>query len=154
MLLLVATVVLLFKRRAWVKYSLAAVVVLLGGYSLLLGFFSWASYDRTAKLGDEKFFCAMDCHIAYSVQNVERMRSIGEASAAASSWWSQCGATSTSGRLLRGGETGRWALIRLLWRWRMAEGGDSRLSQWPEGMGWRASTVTFVGRAAAPGGVV
>lgn len=80
-LLLVATVVLLFKRRAWMRYSLAAIVVLLGGYGLLLGFFSWASYDRTAKRGDEKFFCAMDCHIAYSVLNVERMKNIGEATA-------------------------------------------------------------------------
>ncbi len=81
-LLVVATVVLWFKRRSWAKYSVAAIVVLLGGYGLVLGFFSWASYDRTAKRGDEKFFCAMDCHIAYSVHNVERMRSIGEASAA------------------------------------------------------------------------
>jgi hypothetical protein len=80
-LLAVATVVLFLSRRAWARYTLLAIFVLLAGYGLLLGFFSWASYDRTAARGDEKFYCGMDCHIAYSVQNVQRMTSIGDLSA-------------------------------------------------------------------------
>jgi hypothetical protein len=76
-LLAIATVVLFFSRRAWARYTLLAIFVLLAGYGLLLGFFSWASYDRTVARGDQKFFCALDCHIAYSVQNVERMKTIG-----------------------------------------------------------------------------
>ena len=77
-LLALATVVLFFTRRNWARYALPAIAVLLVGYAAVLGFFSWASYDRTVARGDEKFFCAMDCHIAYSVQNVERMLTLGD----------------------------------------------------------------------------
>ena len=63
------------------RYSLLAIVVLLAGYGLLLAVFSLTSYDRTVARGDEKFFCALDCHIAYSVQNVERMKTIGDTTA-------------------------------------------------------------------------
>ncbi len=80
-LLGVATVALVFKRRAWVRHSLLAMVALVAGYGLVLAFFSWASFDRTVARGDEKFYCGMDCHIAYSVQNVERSKTIGEATA-------------------------------------------------------------------------
>ncbi|HVP55032.1 MAG TPA: hypothetical protein VMU45_08560 [Candidatus Eisenbacteria bacterium] len=80
-LLAVATVVLFFSRRAWARYSLLAIALLLGGYAAVLGFFSWASYDRTVARGDEKFYCGMDCHIAYSVQNVERAVTIGDTTA-------------------------------------------------------------------------
>jgi hypothetical protein len=80
-LLVIATVVLFFTRRAWAKYSLHAIVVLLGGYAAVLAFFSFASFDRTVKRGDEKFYCGMDCHIAYSVQSVERTKTIGDATA-------------------------------------------------------------------------
>ena len=79
--LVIATVVLFFTRRRWAGYTFAALIALPAGYAALLGLFSYASYDRTATRGDEKFFCAMDCHIAYSVQNVERMKSIGDAAA-------------------------------------------------------------------------
>jgi len=77
--LAVATVVLFFARRTWARYSALAIVVLLAGYAAVLAFFSWASFDRTVARGDEKFFCALDCHIAYSVQNVERRKVIGDA---------------------------------------------------------------------------
>ena len=78
-LLVIATVVLFFTHRRWARYSLAALVVLLASYAGVLAFFSWASFDRTARRGDEKFYCGMDCHIAYSVQGVERRKSIGDA---------------------------------------------------------------------------
>jgi hypothetical protein len=79
--LVIATVIFFFTRRWWTKYTLGAIAVLLAGYAAVLGFFSWASYDRTAKRGDEKFFCALDCHIAYSVQSVERVKAIGDVAA-------------------------------------------------------------------------
>ena len=41
---------------------------------MLLAAFSYTSYDRTVARGDEKFYCGMDCHIAYSVQNVAGMK--------------------------------------------------------------------------------
>jgi hypothetical protein len=78
LLLIIATVVLFFTRRVWAKYSLLAITVLLGGYIAVLAFFSFASFDRTVARGDEKFYCGMDCHIAYSVQGVERTKTIGD----------------------------------------------------------------------------
>jgi hypothetical protein len=80
-LLIIATVALSFARRAWARYSLLAIAVLLGGYAAALVFFSFASFDRTVARGDEKFFCGMDCHIAYSVQNVGRTKTIGDVAA-------------------------------------------------------------------------
>ena len=80
-LLVIATAVLFFTRRRWGCYTLLGIAVLLAGYGLVLGFFSWASYDRTVARGDEKFFCALDCHIAYSVRNVERMKIISDTTA-------------------------------------------------------------------------
>lgn len=81
LLLVIATAVLFSIQRRWACYTLVALAGLLGGYGLLLGAFSFASYDRTVARGDEKFFCGMDCHIAYSVQNVKRVKSIGDSTA-------------------------------------------------------------------------
>ncbi|HEY4899479.1 MAG TPA: hypothetical protein VIH91_01545, partial [Terriglobales bacterium] len=62
LLLTVATVALYFSHRRWVRYPLLAIPVLLAGYGLLMVLFSLTSYDRTVARGDEKFFCALDCH--------------------------------------------------------------------------------------------
>jgi hypothetical protein len=79
--LLIAAAILFFARRKWAPYPLLAIAFVVLGYSFVLAAFSYTSYDRTAKRGDEKYFCEMDCHIAYSVQNVERTKSIGATSA-------------------------------------------------------------------------
>src|SRR5271166_1393644 len=78
LLLGVVTAVLFFARRNWLRYSLLAMAALLLGYGLLLAAFSFTSCDRTVARGDEKFFCELDCHIAHSVQNVERVKAKGE----------------------------------------------------------------------------
>jgi hypothetical protein len=80
-LLAAATVVLYSSRRRWVRYSLLAMAVLVGCYGMLMALFSLSSYDRTVARGEEKFFCALDCHIAYSVQNVEQSKTIGDVTA-------------------------------------------------------------------------
>jgi len=80
-LLGVATVVLIIARRSWARWSLLAIVVILAGYGMLVAAFSLTSFERTVARGDEKFYCGMDCHIAYSVQNVERTKTLGEATA-------------------------------------------------------------------------
>ena len=72
--------VLFFTRRAWARYSSLAIVLLLAGYAALVALFSPTSLDRTASRGDEKY-CGLDCHIAYSVGNVERTKTIGDSSA-------------------------------------------------------------------------
>jgi len=81
LLLGVVTAVLFFARRKWMRYPLLAMAALLAGYSLLLAAFSFTSYDRAVARGDEMFFCKPDCHIAYSVQNVDRAKTIGNATA-------------------------------------------------------------------------
>src|SRR5215469_6804091 len=80
-LLLIAAAILFFVRRRWAPYPLLAIGVVVMGYGLLLAVFSYTSYDRTAARGDEKYFCEMDCHIAYSVLNVEHTKFIGDATA-------------------------------------------------------------------------
>lgn len=80
-LLTLATLVLFFWRRRWLRYSLRAIAALVFGYGLLLLAFSAFSHERTLALGQEKYFCELDCHIAYSVQNVQQIKSIGNATA-------------------------------------------------------------------------
>src|SRR5215469_4195015 len=79
--LLIAAAILFFVRRRWAPYPLLAIGALVIGYGLLLAAFSYTNYDRTAARGDEKYFCEMDCHIAYSVLNVEHTKFIGDATA-------------------------------------------------------------------------
>jgi hypothetical protein len=81
-LLTLATLILLFWRRQLLRYSLQALTVLVFGYGLLLLAFSAFSHERTLAQGQEKYFCELDCHIAYSVQNVQRIKSIGHVTAA------------------------------------------------------------------------
>jgi hypothetical protein len=42
-------------------------------YALLLLGFSLGSHEATLGRGEEKYFCEIDCHLAYSVTDVQRM---------------------------------------------------------------------------------
>jgi hypothetical protein len=81
-LLLIAGLLLCFWRRAWLRYVITALAVLVIGYGGLLLAFSLGSRERTLAPGEEKYFCELDCHLAYSVQQVERVKAIGNSSAA------------------------------------------------------------------------
>lgn len=78
LMLMLAALLLYFCRRSWVRYSLTAAVVLVIAYGGLLLAFSAFSHDRTLTPGQEKYFCELDCHLAYSVQSVERVKKIGD----------------------------------------------------------------------------
>jgi len=80
-LLTLASLVLLFWRRKYLPYTLRAIAVLAFGYGILLLTFSAFSHERTLARGQEKYLCELDCHIAYSVQNVQRLKSIGNVNA-------------------------------------------------------------------------
>jgi hypothetical protein len=73
--LVLATVYGLLRRKTWVKRTL----MILGGGSVvyfgLLFAFSQASKDVTLGRGNEKYFCEIDCHLAYSITDV---KTIGE----------------------------------------------------------------------------
>ena len=80
-LLLIAIVVQAFWRRQWLRYMLTALAVLVIGYGVLLLAFSLFSREHTLATGEEKYFCELDCHLAYSVQRVERVKTIGNVTA-------------------------------------------------------------------------
>ena len=74
----VVGLVLLFRRR----FRLAGVVTLLAalgaGFNLtVLLLLSFSSHEHTARLGEEKYFCEIDCHLAYSVVEVSRVKTLG-----------------------------------------------------------------------------
>jgi hypothetical protein len=80
-LLLVSVVVLTIWGRHRQRYAMAGLLVLILGYGLSLAGFSLFSREQTLARGQEKYFCELDCHLAYSVQSVERAKTIGDATA-------------------------------------------------------------------------
>src|SRR6185503_6686279 len=54
-----------------------ALRMITAGYATLLLGASLGSRDRVLPVGAKKYFCEIDCHLAYSVQHVERTRSLG-----------------------------------------------------------------------------
>lgn len=81
-LLLIAVIVTLFWRRQWLRYTVTALLVLIVGYGILLLGFSLFSRERTLAWGQEKYFCELDCHLAYSVESVQHVKTIGDTAAA------------------------------------------------------------------------
>ena len=83
-LLLVAGVILVHglavgrRSRAW-KAVVGAVVVL-GVYLGILLTASFASGEKVLAPGEQKYFCEIDCHLAYSVLNVATTKSLGSPS--------------------------------------------------------------------------
>ena len=77
--LLISIVAIAVWRRQWLRYSVTALAVLVAGYGVLLLVFSLFSRERILARGEEKYFCELDCHLAYSVQKVERIKQIGDA---------------------------------------------------------------------------
>lgn len=57
------------------KVAIAA-LALLAAYSTALLATSFASHDWTLAPGEQKYFCEVDCHLAYSVTNVEKAKSL------------------------------------------------------------------------------
>src|ERR1700743_11885 len=81
LLLLLSLVVLFFWRRIWLHPVITGLAVLVVSYGILLLAFSLFSRERTLARGEEKYFCELDCHLAYSVQSVERAKTIADATA-------------------------------------------------------------------------
>lgn len=80
-LLLVAALVLLYlllrgRRAAAINVALGALGLCVA-YGLVLLIFSLASADKVLARGAEKHFCELDCHLAYSVADVQTTRRLG-----------------------------------------------------------------------------
>jgi hypothetical protein len=68
----------LFKRRAGrLKAMLIAACGLVLIYLGLMLAFSLMSRERVMARGEEKYFCEIDCHLAYSVMDVLRTKTVG-----------------------------------------------------------------------------
>ena len=88
-LLLLGTVVALLLISLVLLYALIAKKTLLGRlafltlamvagvYVGLMLIFSWSSSNRVLVRGQEKYFCEIDCHLAYSVVDVRQTKSLG-----------------------------------------------------------------------------
>jgi len=61
-----------------------ALLVIVGGYLAAMLIFSFASRDEVLARGQEKHFCELDCHLAYSVANVVQTKTLGSAADAIS----------------------------------------------------------------------
>ncbi len=77
--LAVVTALVLFarrKRRAALRV-LAGLLTASGLYVAVLVAFSLASRNQIAERGEEKYFCEVDCHLAYSVVDVRESKNLG-----------------------------------------------------------------------------
>lgn len=54
-----------------------AVVIMMGLYLAIMLAFSLTSREKVLALGEEKHFCEIDCHLAYSVANVSKTKTVG-----------------------------------------------------------------------------
>jgi hypothetical protein len=70
----------ILRKKFWLtKLSLLTIAAVAGIYLLLVLIFSLASSDKVLTRGEEKHFCEIDCHLAYSVAEVRESKSLGDA---------------------------------------------------------------------------
>lgn len=67
----------LFGGRGLARKVLAAVAILVAGYALVLFGASVLSHEWTLAPGEEKYFCEIDCHLAYSVADTAMTKTLG-----------------------------------------------------------------------------
>jgi hypothetical protein len=80
---LLALHALVVRRFGRARLTLAAMACVLVVYFGLTLAFSLASSGRVLARGEEKYFCEIDCHLAYSVTDVGRAKTLGEGPGAA-----------------------------------------------------------------------
>jgi hypothetical protein len=74
---LIAAHALFTRRGARLRVALVAAVGWVMIYVGLMLVFSFASSENRLARGEEKHFCEIDCHLAYSVTDVQRTKTIG-----------------------------------------------------------------------------
>lgn len=81
-LLLAAAAVLIqsltARRPQRAKLALITMSAIAGAYLAAMLIFSFASHETVLARGEEKHFCELDCHLAYSVANTRQTKTIGE----------------------------------------------------------------------------
>jgi hypothetical protein len=70
---------LVARKFRFTRIVLAVMLVLGGAYLAALLGFSIASHENVIARGEEKHFCELDCHLAYSIANVRQTKTFGDA---------------------------------------------------------------------------
>ena len=70
---------LIARKRARARVVLAAMLLIAGAYAAAILVFSFASHEKILARGEEKHFCELDCHLAYSIANVTEARTLSGA---------------------------------------------------------------------------
>jgi hypothetical protein len=65
------------RSRVVLRIGALAFFTVVGGYLFLLGGVSLASSEKTLPPGGSKYFCEIDCHIAYSISSVRTASVLG-----------------------------------------------------------------------------
>ena len=65
-------------KRALAIKALFAGIVVGGLYAGTLLAFSWSSEEKVLKAGQQKYFCEIDCHVAYTITDVTTAQTLGE----------------------------------------------------------------------------
>ena len=83
-LIFVAAIVLvqslIVRKRRRARIVLIAIIVIAGAYLGAIVAFSLASREKVLARGEEKHFCELDCHLAYSIASVRQTKTPGNAS--------------------------------------------------------------------------
>ena len=68
---------LVVRKRGRAKFVLLVMLVIAGGYLAAILSFSLVSHEKVLARGEEKHFCEIDCHLAYSVANTRQAKTLG-----------------------------------------------------------------------------
>src|SRR5882672_3968055 len=83
LLLLVIGLALIYsvirKKFRLTKFALVTIALVTSIYLAILLIFSLASSEKVIARGEEKHFCEIDCHLAYSVMDVHETKTLGDA---------------------------------------------------------------------------
>lgn len=81
-LLLVAMIVLvqslIVRRRVRAKAVVIVMLAIAAAYLAAILIFSFASHEIVLARGEEKHFCELDCHLAYSVADTRQTKTLGD----------------------------------------------------------------------------
>src|SRR5262249_37863631 len=76
---LTLVVSLIARKFRFAKFVLTTILIVTGLYLGSMLAFSLASREKVLARGEEKHFCELDCHLAYSIVNNRQASTIGDA---------------------------------------------------------------------------
>ena len=69
---------LVVRKNGRAKIFLSAMLIVGFAYSGAMLIFSLVSHDKLLARGEEKHFCELDCHLAYSITKTQQVKTIGD----------------------------------------------------------------------------